>query len=157
MKKENISIEDSMKTEMINNYLKEATGLCLASKYLTTIHSLRKLDARYIILENYLRSRFSIYSGKIYKLLGDLNIDGHQLIENIQNFYYETLLNKDFIKEREITEIVDYIKGNEIEIITSFLHSINKSFKSVSSLVLYIVLNVDKELLAQNENKKTIK
>lgn len=90
-------------------------------------------------------------------MLGDSNIDGHQLVENIQNFYYETLLNKDFIKEHEIYEIVDYIKGNEIEIITSFLHSINKSFKSVSSLVLYIVLNVDKELLNQNENKKTIK
>lgn len=115
------------------------------------------LNVREILLRDYLDSRLSIYSGKIYKLLGDSNIDGHQLVENIQNFYYETLLNKDFIKEHEIYEIVDYIKGNEIEIITSFLHSINKSFKSVSSLVLYIVLNVDKELLNQNENKKTIK
>ena len=114
-------------------------------------------NVREILLRDYLDSRLSIYSGKIYKLLGDSNIDGHQLVENIQNFYYETLLNKDFIKEHEISEIVDYIKGNEIEIITSFLHSINKSFKSVSSLVLYIVLNVDKELLDQNENKKTIK
>lgn len=114
-------------------------------------------NVREILLRDYLDSRLSIYSGKIYKLLGDSNIDGHQLVENIQNFYYETLLNKDFIKEHEISEIVDYIKGNEIEIITSFLHSINKSFKSVSSLVLYIVLNVDKELLNQNENKKTIK
>lgn len=114
-------------------------------------------NVREILLRNYLDSRLSIYSGKIYKLLGDSNIDGHQLVENIQNFYYETLLNKDFIKEHEIYEIVDYIKGNEIEIIASFLHSINKSFKSVSSLVLYIVLNVDKELLNQNENKKTIK
>lgn len=114
-------------------------------------------NVREILLRDYLDSRLSIYSGKIYKLLGDSNIDGHQLVENIQNFYYETLLNKDFIKEHEIYEIVDYIKGNEIEIITSFLHSINKSFKSVSSLVLYIVLNVDKELLNQNENKKTIK
>ena len=112
-------------------------------------------NVREILLRDYLDSRLSIYSGKIYKLLGDSNIDGHQLVENIQNFYYETLLNKDFIKEHEIYEIVDYIKGNEIEIITSFLHSINKSFKSVSSLVLYIVLNVDKELLNQNENKKT--
>lgn len=114
-------------------------------------------NVREILLRDYLDSRLSIYSGKIYKLLGDSNIDGHQLVENIQNFCYETLLNKDFIKEHEIYEIVDYIKGNEIEIITSFLHSINKSFKSVSSLVLYIVLNVDKELLNQNENKKTIK
>lgn len=114
-------------------------------------------NVREILLRDYLDSRLSIYSGKIYKLLGDSNIDGHQLVENIQNFYYETLLNKDFIKEHEIYEIVDYIKGNEIEIITSFLYSINKSFKSVSSLVLYIVLNVDKELLNQNENKKTIK
>ncbi len=114
-------------------------------------------NVREILLRDYLDSRLSIYSGKIYKLLGDSNIDGHQLVENIQNFYYETLLNKDFIKEHEISEIVDYIKGNEIEIIASFLHSINKSFKSVSSLVLYIVLNVDKELLDQNENKKTIK
>ena len=114
-------------------------------------------NVREILLRDYLDSRLSIYSGKIYKLLGDSNIDGHQLVENIQNFYYETLLNKDFIKEHEIYEIVDYIKGNEIEIITSFLHSINKSFKSVSSLVLYIVLNVEKELLNQNENKKTIK
>lgn len=118
-------------------------------------------NVREILLRDYLDSRLSIYSGKIYKLLGDSNIDGHQLVENIQNFYYETLLNKDFIKEHEIYEIVDYIKGNEIEIITSFLHSINKSFKSASSLVLYIVLyivlNVEKELLNQNENKKTIK
>lgn len=118
-------------------------------------------NVREILLRDYLDSRLSIYSGKIYKLLGDSNIDGHQLVENIQNFYYETLLNKDFIKEHEISEIVDYIKGNEIEIITSFLHSINKSFKSASSLVLYIVLyivlNVEKELLNQNENKKTIK
>ena len=114
-------------------------------------------NVREILLRDYLDSRLSIYSGKIYKLLGDSNIDGHQLVENIQNFYYETLLNKDFIKEHEIYEIVDYIKGNEIEIITSFLHSINKSFKSVSSLVLYIVLNVDKELLNQNKKKKTIK
>lgn len=88
-------------------------------------------NVREILLRDYLDSRLSIYSGKIYKLLGDSNIDGHQLVENIQNFYYETLLNKDFIKEHEIYEIVDYIKGNEIEIITSFLHSINKSFKSV--------------------------
>lgn len=145
-----------MEKENIKNSMEN-----FATKYLTAIQTLSKLNStqnvREILLRDYLDSRLSIYSGKIYKLLGDSNIDGHQLVENIQNFYYETLLNKDFIKEHEISEIVDYIKGNEIEIITSFLHSINKSFKSVSSLVLYIVLNVDKELLNQNENKKTIK